>query len=132
MPATDDSKHKSQYTLHKGGFSNPHFAVSLLFPATPKMFLDANTQRHTTEKTSTPTLDGIVVTHAREPSLSSRLDEEELDRHLARQQFSEVSLGLNTSTVSAAEKTFRREEYIYVGFFLYLWFFKMMIIPIIG
>lgn len=96
------------------------------------MFLDANTQRHTTEKTSTPTLDGIVVTHAREPSLSSRLDEEELDRHLARQQFSEVSLGLNTSTVSAAEKTFRREEYIYVGFFLYLWFFKMMIIPIIG
>lgn len=82
---------------------------------------DASTQRYTSEKISTtPAHGGILVTQVREPSLSSR-DEEELDRNLdSHLQFSEVSLGLNTSTLSAAEKSFRREDYIYVGFFLFL------------
>ena len=81
------------------------------------MIRDASTQPYTTEKiSSTPTLGGIVVTHVREPSLVSRIDEEELDRNFAGHQFSEVSLGLNASTISAAEKSFKREDYIYVGF----------------
>lgn len=84
------------------------------------MTVDANTQRYTTEKISTnPTLDSVEVNHVREPSLLSRVDEDELDQALARHQFSEVSLGLNTSTVSAAEKSFKREEYIYVGFLFF-------------
>ena len=86
------------------------------------MIDDANTQRYTTEKISTTPAahGGILVTQVREPSLSSRIDEEELDRHFTGtgHQFSEVSLGLNASTLSAAEKSFRREDYIYVGFFL--------------
>ena len=84
------------------------------------MIVAAITQRHTTEKISTTqTLDGVAVTHVREPSLlsESRIDEEELDHNFGIQQFSEVSLGLNASTISAAEKSFKREEYIYVGFF---------------
>lgn len=96
---------------------------------------DANTQRHTTEKISTsPTLEGVVVDHVRESSLLSRVEEEELDHRLASQQFSEVSLGLNVSTDSAAEKSFKREEYIYVRFFFLftLRIFKMMVIPMIG
>lgn len=82
-----------------------------------------NTQRYTTEKISTtPAHGGILVTQTREPSLSSRIDEEELDRNFASQhQFSEVSLGLN-ATLSAAEKSFKREDYIYVGFFFFLLF----------
>lgn len=87
------------------------------------MIHDANTQRYPTEKistTPTTTLEGIVVTHVQEPSLVSRLDEEELDHNLSPHQFSEVSLGLNGSTISAAEKSFagKREDYIYVSFLL--------------
>ena len=95
----------------------------------------STTQRHnTTEKisiTTTPTTlqvgGNIVLTHdRREPtsSLLSRVDEfeEELDRKLAHHQFSELSLGLN-ATISAAEKSFKREDYIYVSFlFLFLFF----------
>lgn len=88
---------------------------------------DANTQRdsrYTFETISTtPTLGGVFVKHVREPSSlsDSRVDEEELDHNVAIHHFSEVSLGLNR-TVSAAEKTFKREEYIYVSF-LSLFFF---------
>jgi hypothetical protein len=77
------------------------------------------TQWLTTEKvvSTTPTLGG---THDdREPSLLSRVDEEELDRNLASHQFSDVSLGRNASTISAAEKSFKREDYIYVRLFFF-------------
>ena len=96
----------------------------------------STTQRHnTTEKisiTTTPTTlqvgGNIVLTHdRREPtsSLLSRVDEfeEELDRKLAsHHQFSELSLGLN-ATISAAEKSFKREDYIYVSLFLFILFY---------
>ena len=81
------------------------------------MIEDANTQRRTTEKSTTP-LGGILVTHIREPSLftESRMDEEDSDRNFAFQPFSEVSLGLNASTTfSVAEKS--RKDYIYVSYF---------------
>lgn len=89
----------------------------------PAMIDDSNTQRHTTEKisTTTPTFGGIVVTRVQEASFSSesRVDEEELDHNITINQFSEVSLGLNASTItsSAAEKSFKREDYIYVSFY---------------
>ena len=81
-------------------------------------------ERHVTEKEKTPTtprIGGILVTHVRETnSLSdSRVDEEELDPTLTTHRFSglssDVSLGLN-ATVSAAEKSFKRDDYIYVSF----------------
>ena len=98
------------------------------------MIDEANTQRITTEKSTTPPPGGISATHVRESSLltESRVDEEEWNRNLAIHQFSEVSLGLNASiTASAAEKSFKREDYIYVSFFprsFYLWIFKMMVV----
>ena len=104
----------------------------------------STTQRHnTTEKisiTTTPTTlqvgGNIVLTHdRREPtsSLLSRVDEfeEELDRKLAHHQFSELSLGLN-ATISAAEKSFKREDYIYVSFLFFFYFFFLNFLKIIG
>ena len=111
---------ESLYPIHKRTlFNPPFFCISTHYPAILKMIDNAtNTQRYTTEKISTtPAHGGILVTQTREPSLSSRIDEEELDRNFSsHHQFSEVSLGLN-ATLSAAEKSFKREDYIYVGFF---------------
>lgn len=103
------------------------------------MINDANTQRNTTEKISTtPTLErtGILVTRTQETSSlsDSRIDGEELDHTLVIDRFSEVSSGLNASTISAAEKSFKREDYIYVSFFFFFFcfrIFKIMVFSLI-
>jgi hypothetical protein len=108
--------------IHKREFLLPklHFCVISppYFPAILKMVDVVNTQRITSEKTSTtPPLGGVLVTHVRESSSSeSRVDEEQLDHNLTIHQFSTVSLGLHTSRASPVEKSFKREDYIYVSF----------------
>jgi hypothetical protein len=89
------------------------------------MIDDADTQRlerqHTTEIPTTPRFAGVLVTHVRESSSlseSTRVDEDS-NHNTTIHRFSEgseVSLGLN-ATVSSAEKSFKREDYIYVSFF---------------
>ena len=72
----------------------------------------------TTEKISTtPMHVDVAIQHVREPSLFSRIDANDLDHNLASRQFSEVSLGLGrNTTISAAERSFKHEEYIYVRY----------------
>ena len=82
------------------------------------MIDDANAQWDTEMINTTPPFGHIFATHGRESSsLSESRVDEEFDHNLAIHRFSEVSFGLNASTVtsSAAEKSFKREDYIYVS-----------------
>ena len=110
------------------------------------MIDDTNTQRlerHITENEKTPTtpttprLGGILVTHVQESSsLSDSRVDDELDPNFTIHRFSglssDLSLGLH-ATVSAAEKSFKQEDYIYVSFSLSSYFriFKIMLFFVI-
>lgn len=100
--------------IYKGASPTKPIPWISSFSLISKMMDDTPSQRHTTQNISTaPTREGD---HVREPSLLSRIDEDDLDHNFASHQFSSVSLGLGRST-SAVEKSFKPEEYIYVSLF---------------